>query len=169
MSIFFPDILLRRISDITPALLEEWGIRALVLDVDNTLTTHNNPFPDADVLRWLAGMKERGMALVILSNNSPRRVKAFADSLGLDFTARAAKPLAKGFRETARRLGLAPGRMAMVGDQIFTDVLGGNLYGARTILVEPMEPEKHWGFRLKRRLERPILRSYLKKGGRIHV
>lgn len=160
MSRFFPDILLRRVTDLSPEQLERWGAKVLVLDVDNTLTTHNNPVPDADVLRWLDEMKALGYRLVILSNNSPARVRPFARLLELDFTANAWKPLKKGFRETAVRLGAAPGDMVVVGDQIFTDVWGGNRFGARTVLVEPMEPEKSFGFRLKRVLEQGILRGF---------
>jgi len=165
LSIFHPTILLHRIYEIEPQRLRQWGVTTLVLDVDNTLTTHDNPVPNQDVLRWLEQMKALGMKLVILSNNYAQRVEPFAKRLGLDYTARAWKPLSKGFRETARRLKVAPAEMAVVGDQIFTDVLGGNLFGAKTILVEPMEPETGLGFRLKRRLEKGILRRYRQKRG----
>lgn len=157
---FHPDLWLRRITQLTPGQLRRWGARVLVLDVDNTLTTHNNPVPDRDVLEWLERMKELGFRLVILSNNNARRVRPFAEALGLEYTADAWKPLQKGFRETARMTRTLPREMVMVGDQIFTDVWGGNRFGARTVLVEAMEPESHWGFRLKRALEQAVLRSY---------
>jgi len=161
-----PDLWLHRVTRLTPGQLQSWGTKVLILDVDNTLTTHNNPVPDQDILRWLEQMKQAQYRLVILSNNSAERVEPFARLLGLDYTANAMKPLAKGFRETARRLGVTAPEMAVVGDQIFTDILGGNLFGARTVLVEPMEPEKSWPFRLKRRLEHGILENYDKRKGK---
>lgn len=158
-----PDLWLYRVTQLTPGQLRRWGARVLVLDVDNTLATHNNPVPDGDVLKWLERMKVEGFRLVILSNNTPRRVRPFAAALGLEYTADAWKPLKKGFREIARMTGALPGEMVMVGDQIFTDVWGGNRFGARTVLVEAMEPESHWGFRLKRVLEQAVLRDYKRK------
>jgi len=155
-----PDLWLHRVTRLTPGQLQSWGTKVLILDVDNTLTTHNNPVPDGDVLEWLERMKELGLRLVILSNNNARRVGPFAEALGLEYTADAWKPLKKGFREITRMTGVAPEEMAMVGDQIFTDVWGGNRFGARTVLVEAMEPESHWGFRLKRVLEQAVLRNY---------
>jgi len=166
MSVLYPDLRLQRASELHDEQLSFWRVNTLVLDVDNTLTTHNNPVPDQDILRWLEQMKQAQYRLVILSNNSAERVEPFARLLGLDYTANAMKPLAKGFRETARRLGVTAPEMAVVGDQIFTDILGGNLFGARTVLVEPMEPEKSWPFRLKRRLEHGILENYDKRKGK---
>lgn len=168
MSFFYPTIALHRVSEITPGLLKKRGIKALLLDADNTLTTHNNPLPDQDVQLWLGRMREAGIKMVIVSNNHHKRLKPFAATLELGYTARALKPLTYGFRATAKRLGLAPKEIAVVGDQIFTDILGGNLFGSTTILVEPMEPETGPLFRLKRKLEVGILRRYrnTKKGDR---
>ena len=160
MSLFFPDIYLKSITALTPALLGRWGIRGLILDVDNTLTTHDNPAPDPEVLRWLEEMSTQGIRMIILSNNSPQRIRPFADMLGMGFTANARKPLPNGFRRAARELGLSGGEIAVVGDQIFTDILGGNCYGMKTVLVKPMLLEKTRFFRLKRRLERDILKAY---------
>lgn len=136
---------------------------ALILDADNTLTTHNNPVPDKDVISWLEQMKQSGVQLVIVSNNSGRRIQPFARQLGLPYTARALKPLTWGFRRTVQELGLPARQVAVVGDQIFTDILGGNLFGSPTILVEPMEPETGPLFRLKRKVEKKILRAYRRK------
>lgn len=160
MSKFYPDLVLHRISELTPAMLAQLGVTALILDVDNTLTTHNNPVPDSDVLLWLKSMGSSNIRLVIVSNNSDERVAAFAKMLGLGYTANALKPLKKGFAQTAAKLRLPPQKIGVVGDQIFTDILGGNLFGAKTILVAPMEPETGPFFRLKRKLEVLVLRGY---------
>jgi HAD superfamily phosphatase (TIGR01668 family) len=160
LSIFYPTAAVRRVTDITVELLKGIGVRALALDVDNTLTTHNNPIPDVKVMAWLAKMREAEISMIILSNNSKDRVLPFARQLRLDFVARGAKPLPFGYARTAKELGIPKGELAVVGDQIFTDVLGGNLYGAKSILVEPMYPEEGPLFRLKRRWEVGVLRRY---------
>lgn len=162
MSIFYPGVMLRRVSDISPEQLDALGISALILDVDNTLTTHNNPIPDADVLKWLDIMRGHGIKLMIASNNSSTRIKPFAGKLGMDYVAWAAKPLPVGFLRVSRRMGLKPENFGVVGDQIFTDTLGGNLFGAKTFLVEPMQPETGFFFRLKRKIEIPIKKAYLR-------
>ena len=76
---------LRSVCDITPTMLQHFGIRGLLLDLDNTLTTHDNPRPAEGVLDWITVMKENGIAMCIVSNNHPPRVKPFADLLGLPF------------------------------------------------------------------------------------
>lgn len=160
MSVFYPTITLRRVTEITPELLGRLGVRALILDADNTLTTHNNPLPDKDVLAWLGIMKQRGVRLMIASNNSDGRIRPFAETLGLDYEARACKPLTFGLSAAAKRMGCTRREVAVVGDQIFTDIMGGNLYGCPTILVEPMRSESGPFFRLKRRVEVGILQRY---------
>ena len=157
MSLLFPDIYLRTLTALTPALLGRWGIRGLVLDVDNTLTTHDNPRPDPNVLRWLKTMRDHHIEMVILSNNTPRRVQPFANELRMGFVASAGKPFARGFRRAAAKLGLPRNKIAVVGDQIFTDILGGNLWGARTVLVKPIQPENTRLFRIKRVIEREVV------------
>lgn len=157
MSVFEPTVFLKHISHIKPELLRGLGVKAMILDVDNTLATHNNPEPDASVLVWLEQMRSEGFRLAIASNNRRRRVEPFARGLGLEYACFSMKPLPKGFFEISRKLGLPPRSIAVVGDQIFTDVLGGNLFGAKTILVEPMLAEPGPFFRLKRRLEKIIL------------
>ena len=160
MSLLYPTLYLPSITRLQPKQLECWGVRGLILDVDNTLTTHDNPQPHPEVLLWLEQMRSAGISMMILSNNHPPRVEPFAKLLELPFTADAAKPLPKGFRRAAARLGLPREQIAVVGDQIFTDILGGNFFGTKTVLVEPIQLEATWFFRVKRRLERSILRNY---------
>jgi len=138
-------------------LLKSLGIRGLILDVDNTLTTHDNPEVDTGVQRWLAVMREHKIKMAILSNNTLRRVQPFADALRMGFVANGTKPLARGFEKAAAKLSLAKSEIAVVGDQIFTDILGGNLWGARTILVKPIKLEDTRSFRIKRRIEQGII------------
>lgn len=168
MSLLYPMLARKRVTGITPELLKRLGVKALLLDADNTLTTHNNPRPAPEVMGWLERMRKSGIKLVMVSNNYERRVRPFAAKLGLTYTANACKPLPWGFARAAKQLGLVPRRTAVVGDQIFTDILGGNLFGAVTILVEPMQPETSVLFRLKRRLEVVVLRRYQRQRRNAH-
>lgn len=160
MAIFRPTYALKKITDITPSALKKRGIKALVLDVDNTLTTHNNPTPAAGVSEWIEEMKSAGIKLIIVSNNSTERVTPFAEMLGLHFVPNGAKPLPVGFKRAAAELraaGVPKNRIAAVGDQIFTDILGANLAGIRSIFVYPIEFETSLPFKLKRAAEKPLL------------
>ncbi|MBQ1519651.1 MAG: HAD hydrolase family protein, partial [Ruminococcus sp.] len=87
------DFAFRKTVDITPDFLKKHGIKGLILDVDNTLTTHDNPVPADGITEWLENMRNNGIKLIIVSNNHPERVKPFADPLGLDFVSDSGKPL----------------------------------------------------------------------------
>lgn len=157
MAIFRPTYALKKITDITPAALKKRGIKALLLDVDNTLTTHNNPTPAEGVPEWIEEMKSAGIKLIIVSNNNAERVTPFAEMLELHFVPNGAKPLPVGIKKAVRELGVPKNRIAAVGDQIFTDILGANLAGIRSIFVYPIEPETSLPFRFKRAVEKPLL------------
>ncbi len=166
MSLLLPDYLFRRIYEIPLSFFQQHGITALVLDVDNTLTTHNNPVPRRRVQHWLEEMKNAGIKLMIVSNNNSDRVRPFAEMLNLDFVADGAKPLPKGILQAAKRMQVSPKHLAVIGDQLFTDIAGAHTAGATAILVEPMEAESMWFFKVKRALERPLLRAYYRKAGK---
>ncbi len=160
MAIFRPTYALKKITDITPSALKKRGIKALILDVDNTLTTHNNPTPAEGVPGLIEEMKSAGIKLIIVSNNNTERVTPFAEMLGLHFVPNGAKPLPIGFKRAAAELraaGVPKNRIAAVGDQIFTDILGANLAGIRSIFVYPIEFETSLPFKLKRAAEKPLL------------
>ena len=157
MAIFKPKKRIDKMIDITPAMLREMDVKALLLDIDNTMTTHNNPVPADGVQDWIDRMKAEGFALMVVSNNNGQRVRTFSELVGLEFEGSAKKPLPVGFRRACQRLGVAPREAAVVGDQIFTDILGGNLLGACTVMTVPYLMEEHIGFRIKRACERFIM------------
>jgi len=160
MALLLPHERYRRITDIPVGHFAALGKRALILDIDNTLTTHDNPVPGEGVTDWLAAVQAAGVRCILLSNNSAERVAPFAQVLGLGFEAKARKPFAGGCRRACRKMGVPIAETAMIGDQIFTDVLAGRFGGLYTILLDPIEPEHTWFFRLKRRLEQPLLRRF---------
>ncbi len=154
---FHATVALRSVLQIQPGLLRQYGIRGLMLDLDNTLTTHDNPAPAEGVLSWIGLMRQAGIAMMIVSNNRPHRVQPFAAALGLPVVAEGAKPLPRGFRLAQKRMQLPFSQLAVVGDQIFTDILGANLCGVKSIYVRPIQYENKGFLRVKRWLERPFL------------
>jgi HAD superfamily phosphatase (TIGR01668 family) len=142
MNYFYPHAMAQRVYQITPQLLKSWGVKGLILDIDNTLTTHDNPIPDAGVSAWLEQNRREGIAMIVLSNNKPERVEPFAKILGLDYISNGAKPLKKGYQRCAQTLNIPCEQLCMVGDQLFTDILGGNCAGCKTVLVSPIQKEK---------------------------
>lgn len=164
MSLFCPDLMLDRITSINEELLKKQNIYALILDVDNTLTEHGSQFLRPAVAEWLNEMKKIEIKMVIVSNNTRQRVEPFANQLGLDFVSMSCKPLTVGMTKAQRIFALPPSQIAVVGDQLFTDVVGGNLKGMFTIMVEPFSLEKGALFFFKRSLEKPFVSHYHKRG-----
>lgn len=155
---FKPNIKLKKITDITVPLLEKYGINALILDVDNTLSTHHGQVLTEGLQQWLELMRENSIKMTVLSNSKSKRLEPFAKKIGLDYISLGLKPLPFGFWRALKRLNTKRKTTAIVGDQIFTDVLGGNIVGLKTIMLTPIKPETSLRFRIKRKLE-----SYLIK------
>ena len=159
MSLFMPDYFFRRIWDISSDDIKTIGAKLLILDVDNTLAKHNEAIPHKQAKKWVELVQATSTKLVILSNNHDGRVEKFAKKLGLSHVGNARKPLGIGFRRVMREFGALKPEMAIIGDQIYTDVLGGNLFGITTVLVLPIEPEHTRFFRFKRAMEKPFLKA----------
>jgi len=114
------------------------GVEGLVLDLDNTVLPRDTSEVPDSARAWVASLGARGFKVCFVSNNWHERVHAVAADLGAPIIAKALKPLPFAFRRAMRILGLPPRACAVVGDQLFTDVLGGGLIGAMTILVRPL-------------------------------
>lgn len=154
--LFRPTHAFRSVLNITPDFLKSEDIEALILDLDNTLTTHNNPHPAKGVPEWLELMKKSGIRLIIVSNNHAPRVTPFAEMLDLEFIPEGAKPIPIGFSKAVNHFGLPKKNVCAIGDQIFTDILGANLTGIKSIFVYPIEFETSTPFRFKRFMEKPF-------------
>ena len=154
-----PHYILNCITDITVGFLKENNITALLLDVDNTMSVaHGNKTLRTGLPEWLSKMKENGISLIILSNAKKERAKRFADSVGLPVVGLAAKPLPFGYLKAVKSLKVKRKNAAMVGDQVFTDILGGKLSGVKTMLVTDITPEDKLNFKIKRKLENKLLK-----------
>lgn len=164
-----PEYIFKNVEAITPEFLRQRGIRALVLDVDNTLTGDGSQQLEDSVSAWLDTMRAAGVSLTIVSNNTAKRVRPFAERIGLAWVPLACKPLPVGLMVARRRLGVRKDQMAMVGDQIYTDRLAAGLFGIRCLYVMPRTPhDKSRGVKLKRKFEPPFIRKYYKKGGTLY-
>lgn len=160
MSIFVPKLILKDVTDITLTLLEKYKISALVLDVDNTLTVHGSQEVQEKILDWISLMKKNGIGLILVSNNSPARIAPFAQKIDIPFIAMGLKPMTHGFTKAITLLNRRNNEVAVVGDQIYTDVLGGNIKGIFTILVAPFELEEKFFFKVKRMMEKSHIKKY---------
>ena len=153
----------RSVCEITPELLQEMGIKGLLLDIDNTLTTHDNPVPAPGVEEWVVQMKSAGMVLRLVSNNHAPRVEPFAKRLGITCICEGKKPLSSGFQRAMQDMGLPKEQLCVIGDQIYTDILGANWFGVKCIYVPPMELEKTLFFKIKRKAEKPFIPKNVRK------
>ncbi len=162
-----PEYVFKDITRITPEFLAQKGVTALVLDIDNTLTDDGSQVLPAQVAVWLETMKQAGVRMTIVSNGTPKRVKPFAEKLGLLYVCWAAKPLTLGLRVARRRLGVPKSRMAMVGDQLYADRMAAALYGIPAFMVVPRGGDRGVQVRIKRRFERRHWQEYYDKGGKL--
>jgi len=154
-----PSMTVDSIHDIPLAQLWDKGVRGIIADLDNTLVGAKEPLATPDVVRWLERVRKNGFRLVIVSNNTKIRVSQFANPIVVPFIHSAHKPSSKAFRKAMDIMQLEPGQTAVVGDQLLTDVLGGNRLGLFTVLVQPISPKDEGVFtKLNRKIERLVRR-----------
>jgi len=154
---FRPDRFAPRLKDVSLEELKGAGLRGLIVDLDNTLLGFRETELAAEHLEWIRQARDRGFAICMLSNNFSDRVTAIAQQLEIASVPNALKPLPFGFLRAKHILGLPRRQIAVVGDQLFTDVLGGKLCGHYTILTEPIESKDFPITRFFRFFERLML------------
>ena len=164
VSILLPHGAAEQIMDISPEQLRGMGIKALILDADNTLSSHASQIPFEGAVEGANAMRKEGFSAVIVSNNFRRRVEPFAAQFGLPFISMAMKPFPFGYLRAVREMGVSPKETAAIGDQVFTDILGAKLSGVYSILVTPQGEESVLRFGWRRRLEQPVRRKVREKG-----
>lgn len=158
---FYPNIYLNNVKEITIELLNKNNIKGLLLDVDNTLIDFNLNVLEGSK-EWCDSLKQKGIKVCILSNtNKIEKVKKVAEELDLQYINFAKKPFKKGFKRAIKLLELDAKNIAVAGDQIMTDVLGGNRMGMFTILTKPLGKKDIFITRVKRPLENLIIKRYL--------
>ncbi len=161
MKKIYPNLYLKKIEDITIEILIKNKIKLLILDVDNTLIDYYKNISD-EVINWTREMKGQGIKLYILSNtNDKKKVEEVAKKIEVQYKHFAMKPLKKGFKYIQKQTNINPENIAVVGDQIFTDIIGGNRCKMFTILVDPIDKKKdYWYTAWKRPIENKIKKKY---------
>ncbi|WP_026074226.1 YqeG family HAD IIIA-type phosphatase [Brevibacillus massiliensis] len=159
-----PSQFVETIHDIDIEELRAKNIRAVITDLDNTLVEWHRPDATPEVLAWLSRMREAGIQVTVVSNNNQERVLRFCEPLGIRFIWAARKPLNRAFLRAIREMGVRIEETVVIGDQLFTDILGGNLLGFHTILVVPVAGTDGFWTRFNRRMERIALYWMRRKG-----
>ena len=160
--ILYPKEYFKNVREIKIDFLREKQVNALILDVDNTLIDYDKNL-DEETIKWAENLKENGIKLYILSNsNKKQKVETVAEKLKIEYEYFGKKPLKTGFKKVQKKLEEKAENIGVVGDQIFTDVLGGNRCNMFTILVDPIAEKDIWITMLKRPIENAIKNKYKK-------
>ncbi len=151
---FRPDLEAATLTDVSLEDLWSRGFRGIILDLDNTVCGYHESTLAPGVREWVLAAKSRGFALVMVSNNFRERVAAFGAQLDVPAVPSALKPLPRGFLTALRRLGTRRAQTVVIGDQLFTDVLGAKLLGLHAVLTQPIVPKDFPLTRVLRLMER---------------
>ena len=161
----YPTYTYDRVEDIPYSLIKENNIDLLIFDMDNTLIDHKY-FYTKTLKKWVKEMKQNGVKLYILTNSPfAKVVQKTAKDLGMKYLYNANKPFLRGFIKIQEETKIEKEHIMMIGDQLFTDIWGGNRFGIKTILVKPIKKQETLISKVKRPFERIILKHYKKKKG----
>lgn len=161
---FIPDQYVKSIYDISIEELKENGIKGIITDLDNTLIEWDRADATEEVVAWFEEVRKHGFEIVIVSNNNEKRVKSFSEPHKVTFIHSARKPLSRAFKTAAKLMKLKREEVVVIGDQLLTDVLGGNRSGFQTILVVPVAQTDGVLTRVNRRIERRVFEIMRKRG-----
>lgn len=162
-NLFYPKEYLDDVFSLTPNRLKELGIDTVIFDIDNTLVPYFVKYPTKECLKYFRNLKEAGIAIGVLSNSRRERAENFCEGLGIPYIWKAKKPLSKGLNELLKIMGAKAEKCAVVGDQIFTDVLLGNLNGIYSVMVKKVDKRDELITAVKRPLEKIILFFYFRR------
>lgn len=163
---FVPNEHVKSVENIDFLSLYEKGYRGLLLDIDNTLVSYKEHTPSDSIIKQLNELETMGFKLVLISNNNKKRVETFSNSLPYITIYSARKPLKKGFKKAQKAINIKHDKIIHVGDQVMTDVLGGNRMGFYTILVDPIEQKTDI---LPTRINRKMERFFINKVKKHHA
>ncbi|MHA6260343.1 YqeG family HAD IIIA-type phosphatase [Sporosarcina sp. CAU 1771] len=161
---FLPSEYVKNVFQIRPEKLKEQGIKGIITDLDNTLVEWDRPDATPEVIEWLQSMKDAGILVTIVSNNHEPRVKLFCEPLGIPYIFRAKKPMRSPFIKALDLMGIKKDEAVVIGDQLLTDILGGNRKGLHTILVIPVASSDALITRFNRMTERKIMANLKRRG-----
>ncbi|MDX8364154.1 YqeG family HAD IIIA-type phosphatase [Cytobacillus sp. IB215665] len=164
---FLPNEHVKSVLDIKAQHLQEKGIKGVITDLDNTLVEWDRPNATPRLIEWFKDMEESGIKVTIVSNNNENRVKSFSDPLHIPFIFEARKPLKRAFGKAQKSMDILKEETVVIGDQLLTDILGGNRGGYHTILVVPVAQTDGFFTRINRKIERQLL-AWMKRKGMLY-
>ena len=160
---FIPDYMFDTVYDIPLSLFEKYGVKYIFFDIDNTLVPYECDVPTKENLEFFEKLEQMGIQILFVSNNNVERVEKYVRELGYKYVADAGKPGIKKYKELADSVGAKVDNCAVVGDQIFTDVVAASRLGMKSFLVKPIKDKTTLFFKTKRLLEKPFVRLYIKR------
>lgn len=158
-----PDLIYKGVPYIAYEDLKQRGVEGILLDIDNTLIDYTKHL-SKEMIDWVYDAKKEGFKVCILSNsNKMEKIIPIAETLGIKYVSFAKKPAKSGFLKASKLLDTEVTKLAMIGDQVFTDVLGANRVGMTSVYVEPINKKEYWYTKWKRPIESFILYCFRKK------
>ncbi|HEX7715182.1 MAG TPA: YqeG family HAD IIIA-type phosphatase [Bacillota bacterium] len=164
LEILRPRVQAESVLELDLTELRNVGIRGIIFDLDNTLVEWKQDTLDPEIMALVKRFKTQGFKMCILSNGLEHRVETIANTLGIPYVSRAVKPRKSPFKKALEILGTSPEETAVVGDQLFTDILGGNRMELYTIWTPPLSETEFVSTRAVRQIERLVLKRFRKKG-----
>ena len=161
---FMPNDYVQSVFQIDIEKLANSGFKGIITDLDNTLVGWDVKTPTKEIQEWFKKANDLGLTITIVSNNSEKRVSGFSKDLDVDFIFKARKPMGRAFKKAIQHMNIKPEETVVIGDQMLTDVLGGNNNGLYTIMVVPVKKTDGFLTRLNRIIERRLLNYFKRKG-----
>ena len=158
----YPKLYLKSIFQLDIDKLNENGIKGIIFDIDNTLVPYDHVHPTKEIVAFFEHLKDEGFQIALASNNTEDRVLRFNEKLKVFAIHKSGKPSTRGLQKAMALMNLQKDEVAMVGDQIFTDVFAGNRAGVMSILVVPVSEKDEWITKVKRGLEKKVVNHYEK-------
>lgn len=164
MKTLIPDLICESVFTIDLGKLKERKISGLLVDIDNTLVPWGIPEIEEAFVNWVIEVKQEGFKICLVSNAKNERAESFARLLDIPAVGQALKPLNRAFRRGMALLELSSSEVAVIGDQLFTDIFGGNRLGIYTILINPLSTTELGATKIMRRIEQRIFENMVKRG-----
>ena len=161
---FMPNDYVQSVFQIDIEKLANSGFKGIITDLDNTLVGWDVKTPTKEIQEWFKKANDLGLTITIVSNNNEKRVSGFSKDLDVDFIFKARKPMGRAFKKAIQHMNIKPEETIVIGDQMLTDVLGGNNNGLYTIMVVPVKKTDGFLTRLNRTIERRLLNYFKRKG-----
>lgn len=164
---YMPDFAVEAVYDLTVQSLKNQGIKAVLVDLDNTLIAWNNPDGTPEMKQWLQDLRDAGIRIIVVSNNSKKRVQRAVEKFGIDYIYWALKPFTFGIDRAMKEFYYEKNEVVMVGDQLMTDIRAAHRAGIRSILVKPLVQHDSIKTQINRARERRVMKQITEKYGPI--